>query len=945
MKRTTFASKFFAVFMSAALASFMFIPTAAWADPGTTGEDRTGFDYLPSDKLNNTDVPTNEADESSAETNEDGTSSEPATETPDQSNSEEGTDGSTDNSDVPSTTPVDEPTEETTNNEGDDATAEEGDEAQAEETIPWEGEGTAREPYLIEDEAGLQALADNVNGGETYEKNGYFKLNKSITLSSEWTPIGNGADTGGSDERVASCASNESKASFAAGTPFILQAMAKIRANTANFSGNFNGNGKTITGLKITATNESVGLFGVLGDKATVYDLTLSNVDINCPDAENAGALVGSINGAATIKNIKVASGSISADGNVGGIAGTTIGACELNSCINNATVESTSGNAGGILGFSDSAGAANIIYCENNAAVNAGTAAGGIVGNIESSATTAASVIGCRNGDKGTVEGETAGGIVGTTNNAVNITKNISTASTVKGGKNIGGVAGLIDASSSSNASKITVAYNYATTNVSKLYNTGTNAANANIHNNTKEPPVSYDSTLYATIEYAINVIESAGPTTTQLIQLRDTVTENVTIPAKCNIELDLNGNNIYQASSDAGAVVTVNGILTVKDSKSTVTVPAPFVNTEASSAGTIAGTGTTGASTSGTGINTTAGTGVNGTSSTSGLTTNTGTANTNTSGSSASIGTEAKSTQNPNTTGVIVNGTSALLTLTSGTIAGSTSAVTLQSGGNFTMSNTSTGILRSGSGGINVANASGAIEAASTDDSFLGGMFSFFGGLFGNSDEENATDSSESSSDDENSNGMSTYADQPKITVGSGLIYASPVINVSTGTTPAFDVTGGYYSTAMPADYAAQGYHPTLQINDTLAPYTVSNQDVTFKFASNDGTAVDDRTVPYGTTPADRTMPASTKDGYVLAGWYTSEAFEGNPTTELPEVATANTTYYAKWITPLEASGALSKAGDNAPLMILLSTAGIIGALIALGFGIRMLRRIDEE
>lgn len=58
------------------------------------------------------------------------------------------------------------------------------------ETADFEGEGTAANPYKIQNVDDLKLLAENVNNGEAYA-NTYFKLTANIDLKNEeWTPIG-----------------------------------------------------------------------------------------------------------------------------------------------------------------------------------------------------------------------------------------------------------------------------------------------------------------------------------------------------------------------------------------------------------------------------------------------------------------------------------------------------------------------------------------------------------------------------------------------------------------------------------------------------------------------------------------------------------------------------------------------------------------------------------
>ncbi|MBR6775758.1 MAG: hypothetical protein IKM23_08645, partial [Bacteroidales bacterium] len=103
----------------------------------------------------------------------------------------------------------------------------------------FEGEGTEESPYIIADIDDLSNLRNKVNEGETYVGK-YFKLTEDITLTGEWTPIGNGS---------------RSSSTY-----------------TGNaFKGVFDGNEKTIDGLNIAngSSDETKGLFGVV-DGGTV---------------------------------------------------------------------------------------------------------------------------------------------------------------------------------------------------------------------------------------------------------------------------------------------------------------------------------------------------------------------------------------------------------------------------------------------------------------------------------------------------------------------------------------------------------------------------------------------------------------------------------------------------------------------------------------------------
>ena len=59
----------------------------------------------------------------------------------------------------------------------------------------WTGSGTASDPYVISDAAGLAKLATNVNANNNYADT-YFELGADIDLNSysNWTPIGYSTD-------------------------------------------------------------------------------------------------------------------------------------------------------------------------------------------------------------------------------------------------------------------------------------------------------------------------------------------------------------------------------------------------------------------------------------------------------------------------------------------------------------------------------------------------------------------------------------------------------------------------------------------------------------------------------------------------------------------------------------------------------------------------------
>ncbi len=180
------------------------------------------------------------------------------------------------------------------------------------------------------------------------------------------------------------------------------------------YTGTFDGNGKTLT-LALSGTT-NVGLFGYIGS-ATIQDLTVE--------------------------------GSVTATGaNAAGIVAQVYSASPtLTNCINKATVSGT-GNVGGIVG---SGSGTTILDCRNEGAIT-GTSnyVGGIGGNAGST-----TITGCVN--KGTITGLIGtGGIAGLTSGAISTSGNIGV---VTGTANVGGIAG---------------AYNVANGTLQGCYNTG---------------------------------------------------------------------------------------------------------------------------------------------------------------------------------------------------------------------------------------------------------------------------------------------------------------------------------------------------------------------------------------------------------------------------------------------------------------------------------------
>ena len=195
------------------------------------------------------------------------------------------------------------------------------------------GSGTESDPILIETAAQLKLLADKVNSGTRYS-GVYFKLISSINLNEKaWTPI-------------------------------------------VNFSGNFDGNGNKIEGLKVNS--------GVAGLFGTISGATLTNLYLQgqVKGSDRAGLLVGK--GYGTINRITT-EGKVDGGSYDGGICGELdYNSSSITNCTNKCNVTGNTSRCGGIVGRIFAGQSQNIIIINN---INMGTISstfysGGIVGD-----------------------------------------------------------------------------------------------------------------------------------------------------------------------------------------------------------------------------------------------------------------------------------------------------------------------------------------------------------------------------------------------------------------------------------------------------------------------------------------------------------------------------------------------------------------------------------
>ncbi len=269
-------------------------------------------------------------------------------------------------------------------------------------------------PILIENAAQLAYLAEQVNGGNTYQGK-YFKLAKDIALANKpWTPIG-------------------------------------AEVFQKEFKGNFDGGGHTIYGLKV----KGAGLFGYVngpfsgGTKRTyIKDVKISGADVTSETAYS-GILCGAV-GNVKISGVDVSGTIIGEKDNCGGIVG-YITNSEISNC--NARAKVTGVNyVGGLCGYLYKS---EVSSCSVSSGEIAGESynIGGLFGRIHSKCTVQECTVDTN------VKGKRVGGLFGSVyipmDENIHILKNCIMTGTItvmkdeKGQEQGGGLVGALEGKS----------------------------------------------------------------------------------------------------------------------------------------------------------------------------------------------------------------------------------------------------------------------------------------------------------------------------------------------------------------------------------------------------------------------------------------------------------------------------------------------------------------
>ena len=272
--------------------------------------------------------------------------------------------------------------------------------------------GTANNPYKIFTATQLENFRDLINGedGQTADTDAHAVLMNNIDLEGSetnlWTPIGT--------------------------------------SSSKPYSGTFDGNGHTISGLYIDSSSDNYqGLFGYLGtsgdNKGTVQNLSVSGT-VNS-SGDYVGGVVGYNNGGTVTGCIFSGSGSGSVSGYsnaVGGVVGWNDSGANVENCYNTGSVNviSNSSAVGGVVGYNGSS--STVENCYNTGSVTSSDSpVGGVVGYNGSSST----VENCYNTGSVTSSDSPVGGVVGY--NISSVTNCYNTGTVSGSGGHVDGVVG----------------------------------------------------------------------------------------------------------------------------------------------------------------------------------------------------------------------------------------------------------------------------------------------------------------------------------------------------------------------------------------------------------------------------------------------------------------------------------------------------------------------
>jgi len=298
------------------------------------------------------------------------------------------------------------------------------------------GTGTSGDPYQIADCTQLAEIDDT-----TANLSKAFILTQNISCSGSFTPLING---------------------------------------TTYFSGSFNGNGKTISGLSITCSTINCGLFARVTTNASFQNLTIQSPSVSSSTG-CVGALFG-LGAGVTTTNVDVVGGTISGaestDGaclgsNVGGLGG-YLASGHISGSDVSATISSSGTQVGGVIGWmfgnsSCSSSNSRISNSTNSGSVSGTSDTGGLVGEFYRSGNDGTCGI-FDSSNSGPVTGSgtcsNVGGVAGSVTGGT--ISNVSNTATVTAGTcpSTGGLIGQLRGGTASSNASLTRSWNSGTVN-----------------------------------------------------------------------------------------------------------------------------------------------------------------------------------------------------------------------------------------------------------------------------------------------------------------------------------------------------------------------------------------------------------------------------------------------------------------------------------------------
>ena len=226
------------------------------------------------------------------------------------------------------------------------------------------------------------------------------------------------------------------------------------------FTGVYNGNGKKIKSLSITADKDDTGMFGA--SEGTIKNVTVENCMISSSKGR-VGAIAG--NNTGIIENCDINDGTIISNGQyttsenktdgsrIGGICGENNDGGIIRNCTNSAIVTGKYKLVGGICGYNLGG---NIENCNNKGNVKGAYQVGGIAGDSEGTINQKVHVSNCTNSgniefkldedvksEPGYENSSDIGGIVGCNSRFSEVMNCSNSANISASGLNLGGIVG----------------------------------------------------------------------------------------------------------------------------------------------------------------------------------------------------------------------------------------------------------------------------------------------------------------------------------------------------------------------------------------------------------------------------------------------------------------------------------------------------------------------